>query len=79
MTPDVKQQLGMFFSGAMAWHALTHGVLAGTKTDEPHKSLGITMTPGRNALAAALWAGVSVALARYAFTRHGQLAAARAA
>ena len=76
MTTDVKKGLAMYAAGAMAWHALTHVVLAAIKSEEPHKSLGIEMTPARNAAAAVLWAGVSAALTRYAFRRHRLLPAA---
>lgn len=69
VTTERKKTIATYFAGAMAWHALTHGALAALKTDEPHKSLGIPMTPMRNAAAAALWAGVSFALMRYATTR----------
>ena len=69
MTTELKKTIATYFAGAMAWHALTHGALAALKTDEPHRSLGIPMTPMRNAAAAALWAGVSLALMRYA-ARH---------
>lgn len=65
MTTEHKKTIATFFAGAMAWHALTHAALAAVKTDEPHRSLGIAMTPARNAAAAAVWAGVSVALMRY--------------
>ena len=69
MTTERKKTIATYFAGAMAWHALTHGALAALRTDEPHKSLGIPMTPRRNAAAAAVWAGVSFALMRYASTR----------
>lgn len=59
MTTERKQAIAMYFAGAMAWHALTHAVLAAITTDEPHKTLGIPMTPARNAAAAVVWAGVS--------------------
>lgn len=76
MTAEVKKRAAMYFAGAMAWHALTHAVLAATKSDEPHRNLGIPMTPARNAVAAVLWAGVSVALTRYAVSRQRALPAA---
>lgn len=69
MATKFNRDAAMYFAGAMAWHALTHLALAATRTDEPHRSLGITMTPARNAAAALLWAGVSVGLARYAYAR----------
>lgn len=67
MTSQQKNDAAMYFAGAMGWHALTHLVLAAIKSDEPHRRLGIKMTPIRNAAAAVLWAGVSVALTRYAW------------
>ena len=69
MTVTLKKDAAFYFAGAMAWHALTHLALAASKSEEPHKTLGIRMTPARNAAAAAVWAGVSVALKRYAWTR----------
>ena len=68
MTTRFRKEAATYFAGAMAWHALTHLALAALKSEEPHKRLGITMTPARNAAAAAVWAGVAVALARYART-----------
>lgn len=62
----------------MAWHALTHLVLAILKSEEPHKRLGIRMTPTRNTLAALGWAATSVALTRYALA-HRNLPSHRAA
>lgn len=75
MTTERKQAIAMYFAGAMAWHALTHAVLAAITTDEPHKTLGIPMTPARNAAAAVVWAGVSLALMRYGARHPLQLAA----
>ena len=74
MTTELKSRTAIFFAGAMAWHALTHAALAAIRTDEPHRSLGIPMTPARNAAAAAVWAGVSLALMRYGASRELQLA-----
>lgn len=75
MTTEHKKTIATYFAGAMAWHAITHGALAALRTDEPHRSLGIPMTPRRNAAAAALWAGVSLALMRYAAMRRLQAGA----
>lgn len=68
MTDELKKEAALYFAGAMTWHALTHLALAGVKSEEPHRSLGIRMTPARNVAAAAFWAGVSVALMRYAWS-----------
>lgn len=76
MTTHHQEQIAMYFAGAMGWHALTHAVLAAIRSDEPHKSLGIKMTPARNALAAMVWAGVSAALLRYAARGNRQVAGA---
>ena len=76
MTIRTRKDAALYFAGAMAWHALTHLVLAATKSEEPHSRLGIRMTPARNAAAAVLWAGVSVALMRYAQTGKRALALA---
>ena len=75
MTTEIKKNVAMYFAGAMGWHALTHAVLAAIKSDEPHKRLGIPMTPARNAVAAVLWAGVSIALAQYALSSQPALPA----
>ena len=75
MTTEFRKTTAIFFAGAMAWHALTHAALAAIKTDQPHRSLGIPMTPARNAAAAAVWAGVSLALMRYGAKHPLQLAA----
>lgn len=75
MATKFNRDAAMYLAGAMAWHALTHLALAATRTDEPHRSLGIRMTPARNAAAALLWAGVSAALARYAPARPRMLSA----
>lgn len=79
MTHEVKKEAAMYFAGAMAWHALTHLVLSAIKTDEPHRTLGIKMTPARNAAAAVLWATVSAALTRYAWAQRGTLPSPRSA
>lgn len=71
----MKKEAALYFAGAMAWHAFTHLALAVIRTDEPHRSIGIKMTPARNAAAAALWAGVSVALTRYAWANRPTLPA----
>ena len=71
MTQERRRDAAIYFAGAMAWHALTHLALAALKTDQPHRSMGIKMTPARNAAAAVLWAGVSAALARYALAQRG--------
>ena len=76
MTDEGKKDATTYFAGAMAWHALTHLMLALTKSNEPHKRLGIRMTPARNAAAAVLWAGVSIALMRYGRTDRRELASA---
>ena len=76
MTTEFKKEAAMYFAGAMAWHALTHLVLAAIKSEEPHKSFGIKMTPARNAAAAVVWAGVSMALTQYGGAGHRALAAA---
>ena len=75
MTTDLKKTIAIYFAGAMAWHALTHAALAAIKTDEPHRSIGIPMTPMRNLAAAAVWAGVSLALMRYGAGHRLQAAA----
>lgn len=75
-TGTQEQRGNVFRVGAMARHALTHAVLAAIKSEEPHKSLGIRMTPAANTVAAVLWAGVSVALARYAWSPRRSLPSA---
>ena len=66
MTDESKKKAALFAGGAMAWHALTHAVLAITRSKEPHSKLGIRITPGLNAGATILWAGISLVLTRYA-------------
>ena len=66
MTIQSKKNVALFVGGAMAWHALTHAALAITRSKEPHSKLGIRMTPGLNAGATLLWAGISLVLTRYA-------------
>lgn len=63
---ESKRKVALYLGGAMAWHALTHAALAITRSKEPHSKLGIRMTPGLNAGATLLWAGISVFLTRYA-------------
>lgn len=69
MTNSRKRDIATFFAGAMAWHAFTHLALAILKSEEPHKKLGIKMTPARNTAAAGIWAAVSLLLTRYALKR----------
>lgn len=66
MTTETKRNLALYAGGAMAWHAVTHAALAITRSKEPHSKLGIRMTPGLNLAATVIWAGVSLALTRYA-------------
>ena len=66
MTTERKKRIALFTGGAMAWHALTHVVLALTHSKEPHSKLGIPMTPVTNAVAALAWVGASAILTRYA-------------
>ena len=65
MTTERKKHVALFVGGAMAWHALTHTVLALTRSKEPHSRLGIPITPVMNAVGALAWAGISVVLTRY--------------
>lgn len=60
-----KKEIATYVAGAMAWHALTHLALAVTSSEEPHRSLGIKMTPARHTAAAALAAGMSLFLMRF--------------
>lgn len=66
MTAETKKNVALYAGGAMAWHTLTHAVLAITRSKEPHSKLGIRMTPGMNLAATVVWAAVSLALTRYA-------------
>lgn len=71
MTNNREKDIATFFAGAMAWHAFTHLALAIFKSEEPHKKLGIRMTPARNTAAAGITAAVSLFLARYVLKRRG--------
>lgn len=65
---DRKKEVAKFLAGAMAWHALTHLMLAFSDA-LPFTVFGITMTPTTNLAGVVVWACVALALGYYAWRR----------
>lgn len=63
-----KKEIAKFLSGAMAWHAIEHLMLAFSDA-LPLTVLGITITSERNMLGVVIWMVVAIALGYYGWSK----------